>query len=492
MRPDHVRPDLTPNLWGLAQDGAWYREAVGAYPTVTHPNMASLSTGCYPGRHSIHLNQLPGYPGDRRPIMTNVREDLERLRKLNGGRVVPVKTLAESLSEAGRKAVTLGSGPYGHGTLLDPERAGASIHTRFAWPEGLMAEVTGRFGVVPEKAASEQATDEWITDVLLGYVLPELEPDAVLVYSCEPDLTQHAKGLGSPEALAVTRGNDALLGRILAAVEHDGVPTSVVVVSDHGHSTISGFFDLRAELREGGFADELTDGRLICGDYDNQLVVEEGAGAEALAERLGAWLAERPWAGALFPWSEDGASYSSPLPGAVPVGTLWNDCPQPGFATAATFLFSPLWEQTANDRGVPGSAPARVHFKAGFKREPGGFAGAPNRLVSLHGSLSPYDLSTTLVLGGAGVRRRGELALPAGIVDVAPTVLALLGLPPLPEANGRVLHEALEGGPNPASVGVRTEHVAQLRGGPLRRRWVDGTAYLDIGVGETGEQNGRL
>lgn len=477
MRPDHLRPDLTPNLWELAQEGAWYRQAVGAYPTVTHTNMASLSTGCYPGRHGVHLNQLPGFPGDRRPIMTNVREDLERLRKLNGGRVLPVKTLAEALAEAGKRVVTLGSGPYGHGTLLDPERVVASIHTRFAWPGELMAEVTGRFGAPPQKAVSERATDEWLADVLIGYVLPQLEPEVVLLYSCEPDLTQHAKGLSSPEALAVTRGNDALLGRIVAAAEGSGVPTTVLVVSDHGHSTISGFFDLRGELEEGGFADELADGRLLCGDYDNQLVVEEeGPGAGALTERLGAWLAERPWIGALFPWSEDAAAS---LPGAVPVRTLWNDCPQPGFATAATFLFSTLWERAANDRGVPGSAPARVHFKAGFKREPGGFAGAPGRLVSMHGSLGPCDLNTTLVLGGAGVRRRGELALPAGIVDVTPTVLALLGLPPLPEADGRVLHEALDDGPDPASVEAWTEHVAKLRGGHLRRRWVGETAYLD-------------
>jgi len=496
MRPDHVRPDLTPNLWGLAQDGAWYREAVGVFPTITHPNMASLSTGCYPGKHGVHTNELPGYPGDRRPIMTNVREDLERLRGVNGGRVLPVKTLAEALVEAGKRVVTLGSGPYGHGTLFDPERAAVSIHTMFAWPEELRDKVAERFGTPPQKAVSQRGTDEWITDVLLGYVLPELEPDAVLVYSCEPDLTQHAKGLGSPEALAVTRGNDALLGRILAAVEHDGVPTSVVVVSDHGHSTVGGFFDLTKELEDDGFARELDEGLLVCGHFGNQLTVEDHPGAPALAERVGAWLAGRPWVDALFGWSEDDAASTA---GAIPARVLWNDRPPRAFETAATFMFPPTWGGEANGYGVPGTELSRAHVVAGFKRNPGTVVGLSNELVSMHGSLSPYDLNVTLVLSGAGIRS-GRLDLPAGVVDVAPTVLALLGLPPLPEADGRALAESLEGGPDPASTEAQEEHVADLRSGLLRRCWIDGTAYLaaraeeeahtTAGIGQTGRPLG--
>ena len=43
-----------------------------------------------------------------------------------------------------------------------------------------------------------------------------------------------------------------------------------------------------------------------------------------------------------------------------------------------------------------------------------------------------------------------------GIVDVAPTIRYLLGLPAVP-ADGRVLHEALAGGPSAADVPVAHE-----------------------------------
>lgn len=477
MRPDHVRPGLTPNLWELCSEGAWYREAVGVFPTYTHPNMASLGTGAYPGKHGIHTNELMGFPSDRRPIMTNVRADLERLRAVNGGRVMPIETLTEALVAAGKKVVTLGSGPHGHGTVFDPELEATSIHTMWTWPEGLRAEVYERFSEPVQKAVSDPATDEWIAEVLLGYVLPELEPDVVFAYFNEPDTTQHAKGLGSPEALGMIQANDERLGRILSAVEGDGVPTSVIVVSDHGHSTISEFVDMRSALERGGFADEIASGRLFYGDFNNDVTVEAGPGAEGLKRRLAEWFAERSEVDAVIARETDG--FESSLLKGIPASKLWNDAPDTDSPTAATFWLGFGWTSKQNAHGVPGQAITRVHTRAGFKRRPGPVKGLSHELVSMHGSLSPFDLNITLVLGGAGVRGAGQLSLPAGIVDVAPTVLTLLDLPPLPEADGRALTEAFENGPDPAEVTVRREPIADLGSGPLNRRWVGGTAYLD-------------
>lgn len=488
MRSDQVRPGLTPNLWELAREGAWYREATGVFPTYTHPNMMSLSTGAYPGKHGIHTNEMMGFPGDRRPIMTNVRADLERLRAVNGGRVVPVETLTEALTAVGKKVVTLGSGPHGHGTVFDPELKATSIHTMWAWPEDLKGKIYGRFGEPAQKAVSDPATDEWIAKVLLEYVLPDLEPDVVFVYFNEPDTTQHARGLGSPGALAMIRANDERLGRILSAVEEDGTPTSVVVVSDHGHSTISEFVDMRGALEREGFGDKIASGRLLYGDFNNDVTVERGPGAKDLTGRLAEWFADRREVDAVIAREEDGLGS---LPKVIPASKLWNDAPDTDFPTAATFWLGFGWTSAENAHGVPGQAITRVHTKAGFKRRPGPVKGLTHELVSMHGSLSPFDLNITLVLGGAGVRGAGELSLPAGIVDVAPTVLALLGLPPLPEADGRALTEAFEDGPDPADVVVRREPIADLGSGPLHRRWVGGTVYLDPFASSAGSGEDR-
>jgi arylsulfatase A-like enzyme len=60
-----------------------------------------------------------------------------------------------------------------------------------------------------------------------------------------------------------------------------------------------------------------------------------------------------------------------------------------------------------------------------------------------HGSLRHDDMAIPLIFYGAGVAA-GKVAGEAGLVDVAPTVMRLLGLPPQGlRPDGRVLDEAL-------------------------------------------------
>ena len=62
----------------------------------------------------------------------------------------------------------------------------------------------------------------------------------------------------------------------------------------------------------------------------------------------------------------------------------------------------------------------------------------------MHGSFSPRDVHNTLIAGGPSFKVAYQDTYPTGNVDVAPTAAVLLGLS-LPQANGRVLKEALRG-----------------------------------------------
>ena len=62
----------------------------------------------------------------------------------------------------------------------------------------------------------------------------------------------------------------------------------------------------------------------------------------------------------------------------------------------------------------------------------------------MHGSFGPSDVHNTLIAGGPSFKIAYQDTYPTGNVDVAPTVASLLGLS-LPQANGRVLKEALRG-----------------------------------------------
>jgi phosphonoacetate hydrolase len=476
MRPDYVTEALTPNLWAFATRGAWYRRAVGIFPSVTRPTTASVSTGAYPGAHGLIANRFVGPPGDRTPVDTGDRMALERLRSLNAGRILPAPTLVERLVATGKRVVVLGSGTTGQATLLDPERVGTTIHVAFTWPEPLLARLAERFGPPPLKRVPVQAANDWLTQVLIEYVLPELAPDVVLMWLCEPDSTQHARGLGAPETLAATRGNDARLGRVLAAVAASGVPTTVIVASDHGHSTVTGMIQEADLLRAAGFADALDRGELLLGEQ--AIVIPAGPDARELRERVGVWLAAQAWVGALVAWPDDGTR----LPGgALTPADLWNGRTSAALAYAPAFTYSYAWTDDTNPHGAPGSAYAPFTAAlADFARLQGPVIGL-NRLTSTHGTLGSHDQRTLLALGGAGVRA-GALNVPAGVIDLAPTILALLGLPPLPNADGRALTEALVDGPDPAAIAVLTETIATLPNGPLRRHWVGTTAYLDSSV----------
>ncbi len=473
MRPDLVGDDLTPRLAAFMRDGATYGQAVGVFPSVTRPTTSSVSTGSYPLAHGVLSNMFIGPPGDRAPLDTGDRDALQRLRAVNGGRVLPLETLAEAVTAAGKTFVCMGSGSTGQVTLLDPENAGTTIHTAFTHPAALMETVTARFGQPPIKAIPVQAANDWLTDILTGYVLPEMGADVVIAWYCEPDASQHATGLGSPETAAAIRGNDARFGRTLDAISASGVPTVVIVASDHGHSTVTGMVRRTNALVEGGFGEAIERGDILLGEQ--AITVEQGAD-DALRVSLGTWLAAQPWAAVRIAWPDAGAG---DVPeGALAPTALYGDRPRPAFPHAPTWGFSYTWTDAPNAHGIPGTAFTEFYERlADFDRLQGHVVGL-NRLTATHGTLSPRDQRTVLALGGAGIRG-GAILVPAGVVDIAPTVLALLGLPPLPDADGRPLLEAFAGGPAPESVEIETETLATLPTGDLRRYRIGVTTYIE-------------
>jgi hypothetical protein len=60
-----------------------------------------------------------------------------------------------------------------------------------------------------------------------------------------------------------------------------------------------------------------------------------------------------------------------------------------------------------------------------------------------HASLSPFDMNNTLVAAGPDLKKGIINELPSGNIDLAPTVLWILGVKPSHPLSGRVLHEAL-------------------------------------------------
>lgn len=108
----------------------------------------------------------------------------------------------------------------------------------------------------------------------------------------------------------------------------------------------------------------------------------------------------------------------------------------------------------------------------------------------MHGSLSPFDQTNTLIAAGPHIREGVRSELPSGNIDVAPTVLWLMGIQPLAKMEGRILFEAIKDGKSPG--GKPDERVIETTRDIGDARWTqklrsvtfDGSTYFLEGTAE--------
>jgi len=78
--------------------------------------------------------------------------------------------------------------------------------------------------------------------VFTSYILPKKKPDLSVIWFRTPDFAQHGYGVGSANHHKALKSMDTRLGELRQALleQHLSQDTNIVVVSDHGHSTVSG------------------------------------------------------------------------------------------------------------------------------------------------------------------------------------------------------------------------------------------------------------
>jgi arylsulfatase A-like enzyme len=285
-----------------------------------------------------------------------------------------------------------------------------------------------------------------------------------LLWFSEPDHAQHAHGVGSAVALQAIHEADQQFGRLLSCLEERELSgdTNVMVVSDHGYSTISEVIAIEASVRTAGFPPgEEPGGVTVAANGGSVLFYTHGADT-ATADRLAAWLMSQPWCGALAAFGGTEA----------PAGTLPMSLIGLDGTRAPQLAMSFRWDSTSNNAGYQGRA-----YSSGL---------APGQ--GQHGSMSRHETRNVLFARGPDFKQGVSLTSPTGNTDLAPTILHLLGLPGGEGMDGRVLHEALRGAPE--SVDWHTAvHYAERRveGGFYRQSitvsQVGSTTYVDEGQG---------
>lgn len=418
-----------PRLVRLSKRGIVFRAHHSVYPTVTRVNAATFVTGVYPESHGLLGNTVyvPAV-NQLKTLDTGSRANLEAIAQAEG-RLLTAPSLGEVLSRAGQILFAAGAGTSGAAFLLNHTAgAGAIVHPEFTRPADWSARVFDALGTPPPEAKPNAAQNRYAVDAYLKIGLDQLQANLAMIWISDPDHTAHSKGIGSDTTTRALALADAEIGRLEDSLQAKGLldRTNLVVVSDHGFSTHTGAFRVEAFVEP--FVKRLPDG-------SPDVIVAEGAvylrGAHDAARvaTIAQALQRRPEVGALFTRSAQPGG----LEGIVP-GTLSYDVARWNHPRSGDILASANWTRDPNAAGFAGTT---------------GQSGAAG-----HGSTSPYDIHAVLIAAGPDFRRGATSDVPTGNVDLAPTLLRLLGLPVLPTMTGRVIDEAFVTGPAPASVRV--------------------------------------
>lgn len=470
LQPAQVIPRLMPNLTGFIEEGVTFNRHHPVFPSVTRANAASMVTGQYTGGHGLAANRLMIREFDAANTIPALEPELTSLAKKTG-RVLLVPTLGEILAESGQEYIAIGVGTSGNAYLHHPNAevvGGATIHPDFTLPRSLQQEITARFGPWPEMDLPNTARFAYAVRVMTEFLLPERDPQVALLWSSEPDKAQHDAGVGSPLSDAAIREADQQFGQLIGWLEQTGRldTTDLMVVSDHGYSTITEVIDVETELRTAGFPPGGQPGGVAMAPNGGAALFYTHQQDQATARRLAAWLMEQPWCGNLL-----ASEAAGDIPGALPAALAGVEGPR-----APEIIVSLGGDSQANAAGYSG----RVFST-------GGSVG-----VGQHGSMNPSELRNILFARGPSFRRGLALNSPSGNIDLLPTILRILGKSPAEIAGlglaGRALEEAMWGGSPLAeadwTVTVR-EAETKLPGGTYRQSvslaQVGTTSYLEQG-----------
>ena len=476
MRPDFVTERNTPTLWKFAREGVTFTRHHSVYPTATNVNGTAMATGVYPNRSTLLANREYRPSLERQRVFdTSETEVVRKADKASGEKYLALPTVAETVRAAGRRTAIVGT------------KSVAFLHHRQAeWTNAISKESLTKFAAAPMPSNLREETLRLLGPFLTGpahtndqrnaYATRALTeilwrdglPAFSLLWLSDPDLTQHDYSPGAEASMAAIRSSDRNLATVLDALSKKNAreTTDVLVVSDHGFSTIERSIDFPAALRAAGF-DAVA--AFEQAPKAGQVMVVGNGGTilfyiiehdRAVAARLVEWLQHSDFAGVIFTREK--------FEGAFPLAAVRANTPE-----APDVMVALRWNSKPNRFGIPGQIVANAI------RGPG---------QGDHATLSEFDVRNTLIASGPDFRRGMTNDLPSGNIDLAPTILNLLGLEPPHKFDGRILAEAMTGDSAPPRAVTETlEAARKFSTGQWRQHLrisrVGETIYFDQGNG---------
>jgi predicted AlkP superfamily pyrophosphatase or phosphodiesterase len=396
-----------PNLKRFVKEGSFANGVKGVLPTVTYPSHATLLTGASPAKNGIigntsfdpmQINQNGWYWYASDFKLPTLWDAAAKAGKTTANIHWPVSVKADSikwnLPQIWRT---------GHTDDVKLMRTLAS--------PGLVATLEADVGAAYAQGIDESIEGDENRGRFAVALINREKPDFATVYLTALDHEQHGEGPDTPQAHAVMRRIDAIVGQLIAAQMKAHPDSVIAVVSDHGFSKVDTEINLYRAFIDAG------------------LIVLDDKG------KIKSWEAS--------PWNSGGSS-------AIMLARADDAALQAKVSSLLTSLKADPKNRIAAIAGrdeikaMGGNPEASFYVSFEPNAYAGGFKGKDTPLVGPSGSKGTHGyfpasplMRSTFMLMGQGVakgRNLGEIDMRA----IAPTLAKIMGaalpdaeLPPL-------------------------------------------------------------
>ncbi len=544
LRAVIVDDTTAPTMAAMRRNGVDFANSHSIFPTFTTANAAAFATGHFPGDTGDFSNVIyPGFPvasaaGSLTPFLEN-NDIIQEIDDHLGGNYLNEGSVLAAAREAGYSTAAIGKlGPVAiqdviarkdGGTLFIDDATNANGGIKVPADIAAAIKDTGLPAGPPPRSNDTANIEQqnYFLDVTTKVVLPRFKqagkPFVLVFWSRDPDGTQHNQndghgaltpGINGPSAMGAIRNADNNLRDLQAALDALGLTatTDIIVSADHGFSTVSkqsstspaaqsqynqvpagqlppGFLaiDLAKALERklfdpddsgapvdparGQFSkrgnglignDSSKPDVIVAANGGSDLIYLPGPNAPALAQKLVGILLKQDYVSGLFVDDALGA-----IAGTLPLSAI----NLKGNAVTPTPAMLVNFRSYDTGCGVPVKCAVEIADTTLMQGQ------------GMHGSFSRADTANFMAATGPDFKAGYKDEAPVSNADIGRTLSHILGLNIAPKGTlmGRVIEEALNGGP--ASVDfARKELRSQPAEGQttiLRYQTVGNTTYLD-------------
>jgi predicted AlkP superfamily pyrophosphatase or phosphodiesterase len=401
---DGLRPEIylntraakgqTPNLINLRQQGVSAKKMIPVFPSVTYPGHTTLVTGAYPATHGI---------------VNNFKKGNEWYLQAAD---IKAKTLWQAAREKGLTTAIV-TWPASYGAKVDyliPENLSFNAPDvpkliREGATPGLFEQLESKFGPVQlpsfEHENAGERLDE-MTGKFAAEIIRQHKPHLLLLHFLDADHRQHLDGPDSSRVHRVFNKIDQRIEELRQAAKDAGIldATVFVIVGDHG------FLPVHTSININGL--------LAATGYGKMTKENTFASSGVVAVPIGG-------AAAFYLEKPDNAKLAAKVTASF----------RKELRDRYTGLVNFVARRELDDLGAFPGAMFALSAREGYM-----FAAEPTTeplvpvgvFKGMHGYLpSVPAMATGFIISGAGVRKGIELPF-IRMVDVAPTVAALLGV----------------------------------------------------------------